>query len=171
MVRLTLVLPGAVDCSLAVTNNSPVWRLHGTHSGLTLVSPGAVDCSLAVTNNSPVWRLHGTHSGLTLVSPGAVDCSLAVTNNSPVWRPQGTRSEAYPCIIITVQFVWWYYSVLPFCKSFNLGEIPASKCRAVLSVSTEILITCNELANQSVLYNMMNMSVWARPYQLFISSD
>ena len=31
MVRLTLVSPGAVDCSLAVTNNSPVWRPQGTH--------------------------------------------------------------------------------------------------------------------------------------------
>ena len=29
---LTFVLPGAVDCSLAVTNNSPVWRPQGTHS-------------------------------------------------------------------------------------------------------------------------------------------
>ena len=28
---------------------------------LTLVSPGAVDCSLAVTSNSPVWRPQGTH--------------------------------------------------------------------------------------------------------------
>ena len=32
IVSLTLVLRGAVDCSLAVTNNSPVWRPQGTHS-------------------------------------------------------------------------------------------------------------------------------------------
>ena len=31
IVSVTLVLPGAVDCSLAVTNNSPVWRPQGTH--------------------------------------------------------------------------------------------------------------------------------------------
>ena len=31
MVMFTLALPGAVDCSLAVTNNSPVWRPQGTH--------------------------------------------------------------------------------------------------------------------------------------------
>ena len=31
IVRIALVLPGAVDCSLAVTNNSPVWRPQGTH--------------------------------------------------------------------------------------------------------------------------------------------
>ena len=38
MVRLTLVLPCAVDCSLAVTNNSPVWRPQGHHTGLLLVT-------------------------------------------------------------------------------------------------------------------------------------
>ena len=95
-------------------------------------------------------RPHGTHSESAIALPGVVDCSLAVTNNSPVWRLQGTHSESYPCItqwcswlcslqwLITVQFVWWYYSVLPFCKSFHLGKIQASKCRAVLTVSTNI---------------------------------
>ena len=31
IVSLAPVLPGAVDCSLAVTKNSPVWRPQGTH--------------------------------------------------------------------------------------------------------------------------------------------
>ena len=71
---------------------------------------------------------------LILVLRGVVDCSLAVTNNSPVWRPQGTHGESYPCIIITVQCVWWYYSVLPFCKPFHLDKIQASKYKAVFYI-------------------------------------
>ena len=60
MVRLTLVLPGAVDCSSAVTNNSPVWRPQGHHTGLLLVTANEQSAAQGST-----W-------GLTL-TPG-IDC-------------------------------------------------------------------------------------------------
>ena len=40
--------PGAVDCSLAVTNNSPVWRPQGTHGE---VYPCITWCSWLFTSS------------------------------------------------------------------------------------------------------------------------
>ena len=94
--RLTLVSPGAVYCSLAVTNSELLMQLQKpTKSScfptvpmvrLTLVLPITVQCDVP---RVPIVSL-------TLVSPGAVYCSLAVTNSELLMQLQKpTKSSCF----------------------------------------------------------------------------
>ena len=149
--KLTLVLPGAVDCSLAVTNNSPLCFV------ILLSFPfckpfnwGKIQASKcrAVFNyykcrdsnylNSQtnryctIWRTWAYEHDF-------LSCSLAMTNNSSVY------------LLI---FLWLYVLLIYLTRTVYTR---AFKYRVIFSVIVSRKCGFHELANKSTLYNTMTL--------------